>query len=146
MSMETYRARTQGVAFELFADDAVLVDFDRGRYYALNVSGRDVWEILGAGPASAAEIARRLAPDAADGLSSVAAFLDRLVEIGLAFRVEGAPVVGGAAGVSAKAAPSPRGAFTPPKVDEYTDLEDLLLLDPIHDVAPDGWPRAAESP
>lgn len=142
MSIETYRARTQGVAFELFADDAVLVDFDRGRYYALNVSGRDVWELLGAGPSSAAEIARRLAPDAADGLSAVATFLDRLVEIGLAFRGEGAPVVG----VAAMSAPTPRAGFAPPKVDEYTDLEDLLLLDPIHDVAPDGWPRAADAP
>jgi hypothetical protein len=30
--------------------------------------------------------------------------------------------------------------FTDPVIEIYTDLQDLLLLDPIHDVDDRGWP------
>lgn len=42
--------------------------------------------------------------------------------------------------------PSPTNAnqpFTPPHLHKYTDMQDLLLLDPIHDVTETGWPHVA---
>lgn len=33
-----------------------------------------------------------------------------------------------------------RLAFDPPVLEKYRDLEDLLVLDPIHDVDAAGWP------
>jgi hypothetical protein len=30
-----------------------------------------------------------------------------------------------------------------PKLEKYTDMEDLLLLDPIHDVQEVGWPQTS---
>ena len=33
--------------------------------------------------------------------------------------------------------------YTAPKLATYSDLQDLLLLDPIHDVDETGWPAAA---
>jgi len=30
--------------------------------------------------------------------------------------------------------------YAPPSLDKYDDLKDLLLLDPIHEVAETGWP------
>jgi hypothetical protein len=30
--------------------------------------------------------------------------------------------------------------FTPPALTKFTDMQDLLLLDPIHDVGSGGWP------
>ena len=38
----------------------------------------------------------------------------------------------------------PRSAleFAPPRLEKYSDLEDLLVLDPIHDVDEAGWPIA----
>ena len=32
--------------------------------------------------------------------------------------------------------------FEEPKLEKYSDMEDLLLLDPIHDVEDEGWPKA----
>ena len=34
--------------------------------------------------------------------------------------------------------------FTPPKVNKYSDMQDLLLLDPIHDVDEKGWPESKD--
>jgi len=43
--------------------------------------------------------------------------------------------------------PTPTGeAFRPPTVAVYSDMEDLLLLDPIHDVDETGWPVRADVP
>lgn len=35
--------------------------------------------------------------------------------------------------------------FTPPKLNKYTDMEELLALDPIHEVDEMGWPNALNS-
>ena len=39
-------------------------------------------------------------------------------------------------------APQPRLAWAPPSIQVYTDMQDFLRLDPIHDVTPAGWPHA----
>jgi hypothetical protein len=35
-----------------------------------------------------------------------------------------------------------QAAYTPPQVRIYADLQDLLTIDPIHDVDESGWPNA----
>jgi len=37
------------------------------------------------------------------------------------------------------------GAWVAPRLEKFTDLQTLLLLDPIHDVDEQGWPRVAPS-
>ncbi len=32
--------------------------------------------------------------------------------------------------------------YAPPALETYTDMQELLLLDPIHDVDETGWPAA----
>ena len=34
-----------------------------------------------------------------------------------------------------------RRPFSPPQVQRFDDLQELLLLDPIHDVSDQGWPH-----
>jgi hypothetical protein len=34
-------------------------------------------------------------------------------------------------------------AFEPPLLEKFTDMEDLLLLDPVHEVDGRGWPHPA---
>ncbi len=33
------------------------------------------------------------------------------------------------------------GHFEPPKLAKYTNMSDLLMLDPVHDVDEQGWPN-----
>jgi hypothetical protein len=40
----------------------------------------------------------------------------------------------------APAVPTDKRPFKPLKLEVYTDMQDLLLLDPIHDAEEAGWP------
>jgi hypothetical protein len=37
-------------------------------------------------------------------------------------------------------------SFTPPLLHKYSDMQELLLLDPIHDVDEAGWPKPIADP
>jgi hypothetical protein len=43
------------------------------------------------------------------------------------------------------ALPSDRRDYDPPLLNSYNDLQDLALLDPIHDVEETGWPNRKTS-
>lgn len=36
--------------------------------------------------------------------------------------------------------------FNPPSLNKYSDMQELLLLDPIHDVDDAGWPKPNPDP
>jgi hypothetical protein len=54
--------------------------------------------------------------------------------------VPGAPAAGGA-GTVATAVPAARQPYEAPALHKYNDMQDLLLLDPVHDVDETGWPN-----
>ena len=39
-----------------------------------------------------------------------------------------------------------RAPFVAPELKRYADMQDLLLLDPVHDVDEKGWPNALAAP
>ena len=142
--------RRPEVVSEVFDAETVVVDLVAGRYYAFNPMATAIWSRLAARP-TLDEIAASFAP-VLGGLeqarAEVAPFLDRLVEAGLLLRVaetlDGAPTSGPAPLPVAAASP-----LRPADFEVFTDLEDLLVLDPIHDLDEAGWPsppaRAVEA-
>ena len=36
-----------------------------------------------------------------------------------------------------------RAPFVTPRLERYTDMQDIILLDPVHKVDSQGWPHAA---
>ncbi|MBK6740403.1 MAG: PqqD family protein [Haliea sp.] len=45
------------------------------------------------------------------------------------------------AAAASSAAPAATSEFEAPQLNKYTDMEALLLADPIHEVEPEGWPH-----
>lgn len=144
-----FAIRHPEVVSEVFDSETVVVDLTAGRYYAFNSTATAIWSRLATAP-TADQVAVALASAFGDlerARAESARFLDRLVEAGLLVRV--------ASGTDAAPAidpePCPAFAGDPPPADfeVYTDLEDLLVLDPIHDLDESGWPiapaRAAEA-
>jgi hypothetical protein len=41
--------------------------------------------------------------------------------------------------------PSPREPFAAPALNTFSDMQELLLLDPIHEVDEAGWPVARQT-
>ena len=53
----------------------------------------------------------------------------------------------GDADVAAAAPPTTNGRlpFQAPVLEKHSDMQDLILLDPVHEVGPRGWPHTADS-
>jgi hypothetical protein len=130
---------------ETLDGEATIVDLDSGTYYALNESGSFIWDALIAGTdtedlvdrlASTYEIASTEAADAVDQLIAGLREQNLVVPSDEAFAGESS-----ANGASANSNGSRR--YIAPELSTYTDMQELLLLDPIHEVDESGWPSQA---
>jgi hypothetical protein len=134
-----FRVNSPYVISETIQGETIIIHLTTGTYYSLQGSGAEVWESI-AGSASAAEIAADLAErygvDATGAEASVIALLNDLQAEELIASSDATarePVA--ANGV-------PAGEFVPPTLSKYTDMQDLVLLDPVHEVGDAGWPEA----
>ncbi|HEX3426334.1 MAG TPA: PqqD family protein [Acidimicrobiales bacterium] len=130
---------TPWVSHDRLDDEVMVINLKTGAYFAFQGAAADTWTLLvdGHDPSSVAEqIARRYAVEAA----TAAADIDRFVD---ALQVEELLQSGGSnggAGPSVLSAPEVPLPYEAPSIEKYDDLQDLLLLDPIHDVEEAGWP------
>lgn len=125
--MAAYRIRAPQVVHESVAGEVVAIDFATGSYFSLRGPAEAVWAALSGAEPRAVDTLVEAAGDAADP-GQVATFLDQLVDLGLLERT-GAPAGNGHG----------TGELV---VEHFTDMEDLILLDPVHDVSDAGWPNA----
>jgi hypothetical protein len=138
---QRHRLNAPDVTFESFESEVLVINLRSGSYYSLRGSAPAIWlqALRGLG---SAEIARELAASCRIAESQVAPAVTRLIEEltaeNLLVPCEGEPAPPGA---EQPAAPLP-GEFSEPVFERYTDMQQLLLMDPIHDVDPAGWPKA----
>jgi hypothetical protein len=122
--------------------EVVAINLDTGSYYNIAGAGTDVWTAV-EGTASAEEVTARLAHRYAAPVDEIAAavtrFMEELFGEGL---IRPAEADGPRPEPTAGDLPSNgQTAFSPPVLEKFTDMEDLLLLDPVHDVTERGWPH-----
>jgi Coenzyme PQQ synthesis protein D (PqqD) len=134
--MTRFRPNSPPVIYETIESETIIVNLDAGVYYALNPVGSAVWSGLAQG-ASVAELVDGLANHygaAATVDESVRSFVDELLAEDLIVAGEGVEPPAG------PIADWPNGAsFEAPTLNRYTDMQELLLLDPVHDVGVGGW-------
>jgi hypothetical protein len=135
-----YVVRSPAVVHETIDGEAVIINLESGAYFSAEGASATAWQTI-AGGASAADlvaaVGERYQGGEAEIATAVAQFIAQLNQEGLirpAEPTDGAPV----ASPSPPAAAKP--AFTELSLRIFTDLQELLLLDPIHDVDEVGWP------
>lgn len=138
-----FRVNEPNVVFEAFDEEIVLVNLETGNYYSARGSGPEIWLAVARGQ-TAEEIAEglshRYGEDAGALREAVDPFIASLQAAELIVETEdGADQMRTPAPALAGAEPS---AFSPPVLEAYADMQDLLMLDPIHDVDAAGWPVA----
>jgi hypothetical protein len=142
---DSYCVNEPSVISEVIDGETIVLNFESGHYYSFNPTASEIWLRVSAGhPVAAATegVARRFAVDPAAIRAEVESFVRRLHEENLIRRVNGeavavpAPVADGHGG--------PAASFAAPAFEKFTDMEELLLLDPIHEVSDSGWPRKPE--
>lgn len=133
------RPNERSVSSEEIDGEAILMNHDTGMYFNSTGSGGLIWRAITLGASLDQAVVAlaahyELAPDAVR--ADVTAFVAELHRHGLV-------VSGGAALADAPTLPGPaRGPYAVPELGVHGDLADLLLLDPIHEVAEAGWPTA----
>lgn len=136
---ERFRPNTPPVLQETLDDETIVVDLDSGSYYSLRGSGSYVWRLLESGVTvseAADHVAQFYGEDRDAVASDVTKLVEQLVADGLVVAVEGD--VPAKSGVM-----KPNSAtYDAPALAKYTDMQELLLLDPVHDVDETGWPAA----
>ena len=128
---------------EVVEGEVIAIDLDRGSYYSLVGAAADVWGALIAGR-SGQEIlaaANSAAPASATPDAALATKLQGFVESLLAEQLirPSAPQGNAAGAPLAAIAPWSESAL---RFERFTDMQDLLILDPIHEVDDEaGWPK-----
>ena len=141
---EAFRINSTDIMHETIDGEVVVVNLDTGAYYAFGGSGEYIWNRLSEGLASSTQLVDELCSLHSTSRERISAdvtnFLHQLVNENL---IESTPA-GTDSGPTIPAAKA-HAEFEPPQFNKYTDMEALLLADPIHEVEADGWPNINES-
>lgn len=130
------------VISETVGGETIIVNLATGHYFNLQGTAVEIWDgVVREEPAQAIAVGLAGRYAAADGEieEAVDAFLSELTvaELVVPEDDDGAPVA---------IAPSTEGGdlppFTPPTFTTFTDMQDIILLDPVHEVDARGWPHA----
>jgi hypothetical protein len=139
--METelrYGISVPNIAQEVFGDEVVIVNLYSGIYYSLRGIAAQVWiraiqnysenEIL-------ADLSLIYEDLTAENSQQVSELIADLLDKALITTVENKT----AAQIEFDST-LPKKAFTKPAIEVFLDMQDILLLDPVHDVDKNGWP------
>jgi len=143
--MQDYIINPRGIATEHFPDETIILNLPKGNYYSLRGTGQLIWEqlekrvntdyilhVLSNQYATTSTIAQ---PALETFLNQL--FQEELIQENTTAETTSMPEV------------SPNNAgqpFVAPALEVYTDMQELLMLDPIHDSdAEKGWPYKTKS-
>jgi hypothetical protein len=133
-----FRVNTPHVIAESVDGEVLIVNLLTGAYYSSAGVGDAAWAMFANGAdlhAVAARIAGHFGLHEEAVAADIAAWLADLITEGLLVEDDGQPR-------DTPAAPAMPADYAPPAISKYTDMEDLLLLDPVHEVDDVGWPAA----
>jgi hypothetical protein len=138
-----YRVSSPKVIRESFEGEVILVHLDTGTYYSLRGTGATLWELLAAS-ASFSEIAGQFV--SAYGVSNAVIEVDlqRFIAELLAEDLLSEELETVSAPSVAPVTVGSGVAYQEPVLEKFSDMQELLLLDPVHEVGQDGWPLREE--
>jgi coenzyme PQQ synthesis protein D (PqqD) len=136
--MKSYCIPKERVVYEVLNTEVIIVDFSTGNYFALIHVAKQIWQLIEQ-RASVEQIERLLSERyKREVAADLQAFLNKLLENGLIQYEEQAPAE------EPILSPSEGWEYDIPELQKYTDVQSLLLLDPIHEVSEVGWPTKSD--
>jgi hypothetical protein len=134
------------VIHETIDGEVIIINLATGTYYSLKGSGAEIWQLI-------QQPSGITGSDLVDALGArfraTRGELEAALELFLAeLRNEGLVALAEESSGSVHIVEPSRSkdhengvpAFTSPTLEKFTDMQDLVLLDPVHEVAETGWP------
>jgi hypothetical protein len=149
MNPDTYfRVNSPDVTNEIIDGEAVIINLVTGNYYSLEGEGAEIWSLLASGATIYAIVDQMTRCYAGDR----ATISESVLGLALQLQQEQLILVSNEMGVPAVADPphahtngNSRQQFRAPELHKFTDMQELLILDPIHEVDAAGWPHKKTS-
>jgi hypothetical protein len=136
---DRYRVNDKSVAFEMFDGEVLAVNLENGTYYNLRDVSAEIWTCVVSGM-TVGETAKFLSEfySAPQNLveTETLDFFSKMVGENL-ITLSSDPSISTPRQPAATAIKKP---FSSPAMVIYNDMQDLLLLDPVHEVDEAGWP------
>jgi hypothetical protein len=153
VTAQRFRISGPEVVYETVDDETIIVNLDTGNYYDLNHVGAYIFKAIEV-QANLEQIAAALCDRYAVDQATVGSDLDQLVTELIDERLiipvgdetpADEPFASAGQGVPGPLDVSEDGAgeakdYGAPVLGKYTDMQELLLLDPVHEVDETGWP------
>ncbi len=136
-----YRVNNPQVIHEMIDGEAIMINLATGSYYSLDPVAAEVWTFVEASQPIdriVAELDRRYDADPGAIRRGVDDLIERLSSEGLVVPCSDEEA---AHPVVSEPAPATREPFRAPQLEKFTDMQDLILLDPVHEVDSRGWPH-----
>ena len=144
MAHSTIRINSPAVVGEVLDNEAVIINLGTGAYYSINISGSFLWTHIEQGTNRSNLIGALL-----DRYEVSEPLATRHIEHFLAVLQDEALIVNLVNDTGNLPTNPPVAAeklsFEPPQLMKYTDMQELILLDPIHDVDEKGWPHIKQN-
>ena len=145
--MSAYGVNPRKVVHQTIDGEAIIIQFDTGVYYSLAGAGAEIWALLASGRSIdeiVSSLERLYDAEPAELRTTIERLVEQLAQEDL---IElGAAVTPGVQPNGDGERPTVRSAFQPPVLDKFTDMQDFLLVDPIHEVDTSGWPYTKNAP
>ncbi len=125
------------IVHEEIDGEVIAIDLATGAYFSMRGTATVVWRLLAHGPIADQQIVEAVLersegvpPGAKDEVTEFIAQLrdHKLVSDSVTITL------------SASLPSGEAGPYSTPVVEKYTDMEELILLDPVHEVDAVGWP------
>lgn len=144
ITSSTYRINSPQVVHEVFDDgEAAIINLKTGSYYSLNPVGADIWSLVEQGYSSG-EIVENLVQRYDGSLMAIVNDVGALVAAWQEEDLISPAVVTAPKAASPKTSPAAKTPYVAPSFERFNDMQELLLLDPIHEVGEAGWPHAKD--
>lgn len=131
----SYQIKNRAIIHEFLDDEAILANLETGVYYSIRGNGIPVWQCVLAGQALDAIIQQVNEAYNRDLSVEVRAFIHRLLEEEL--------IVENSAVEPTSCHPVWPKEWHLLALEKYDEMQNLLALDPIHEVDELGWPKKA---
>lgn len=140
-----YKINLSEIAQETIDGEVIIINLNKGHYFSLNGNGADIWLGINLGMPGSAIISKlKLQYNDTENVveESVKKILQELLDEELIIMSDNTRnnhsdyqdiILSNNVNDSKK--------YIIPVLEKYTDMEDLLLLDPIHEVDEMGWPN-----
>jgi len=147
---QRYRPNTPKISHETIEGDVIVINFENGNYYSLNGTAANIWHFV-TNKAALNEIVtnleERYQPGQTPVQEAVYQFIGELEKEELICTSDDGESCDDKPQLPwSDSTSSTDLSFDSPEIEKFTDVQDLLLLDPIHSVDETGWPAQKPEP